>query len=241
MEKKEYLSEEKFQKSKKKITIIALVVLMLGVLAGGSLIAMGLTKNYKVNNVYPKEIVKKEAELNTKKTELENQIQPTVDEINKLLRVPFEGFNEAYYERQDKVAQLKKTIAPVQKQINEINDYFDMGMCHNANITMEVCALKEYNTFDSIPLFMIGAFIVIASGMFAGTIFMIAKGRDILAFGTQQTMPVVQEGMEKMAPTIGKAAGTIAKEGIEQVAPTLGKALGTIAKDIKDSLNDEEK
>ena len=33
-----------------------------------------------------------------------------------------------------------------------------------------------------------------------------------MAFGMQQTMPLAQEGIEKMAPTVGNAAGTIAKD-----------------------------
>ena len=35
--------------------------------------------------------------------------------------------------------------------------------------------------------------------------------REIAAFKAQQNMPVAQEGIEKMAPTIGNAAGEIAK------------------------------
>ena len=46
--------------------------------------------------------------------------------------------------------------------------------------------------------------------------------REITGFSAQQVMPVAQEGIEKMAPTVGKAAGTIAKE-------------------IKEGLKDEEK
>lgn len=43
----------------------------------------------------------------------------------------------------------------------------------------------------------------------------VAHRREIKAYTVQQVMPVAQEGIEKMAPTIGKAAGEIAK-GIKQ-------------------------
>lgn len=46
-------------------------------------------------------------------------------------------------------------------------------------------------------------------------IFSIAYGREIRAFTTQQHMPVAQEGVEKMAPTMGNAAKEIAK-GIKE-------------------------
>ena len=60
---------------------------------------------------------------------------------------------------------------------------------------------------------MFGGFIIVASGMIALSIYLFGKRREITAFTTQQVMPVAQEGIEKMAPTIGNAAGSIA-EGI---------------------------
>ena len=72
---------------------------------------------------------------------------------------------------------------------------------------------------------MIGGFIILASGGIAFAIFMFAKRREILAFTAQQVMPVAQEGIEKMAPTIGNAAGTIGKG---------------IAKGIKEGINEAD-
>ena len=49
-------------------------------------------------------------------------------------------------------------------------------------------------------------------------VFSIAFRREIMAFTAQQTMPVAQEGIEKMAPSAGVAAKEIAKgikEGLE--------------------------
>ena len=44
MEKKELLNEEMYEKAKKKITIISLIVLIIALLVGGSLIALGIIK-----------------------------------------------------------------------------------------------------------------------------------------------------------------------------------------------------
>lgn len=41
--------------------------------------------------------------------------------------------------------------------------------------------------------------------------FFLAFGRNISAYLAQQQMPLAKEGIDKMAPTIGKAAGEIAK------------------------------
>ena len=69
---------------------------------------------------------------------------------------------------------------------------------------------------------MIGGFIIIASCMIAGSIYIFGKRREIAAFTTQQVMPV-------------------AKEGIDEMAPTVGNAVGEIAKGIKKGLNDADK
>lgn len=50
---------------------------------------------------------------------------------------------------------------------------------------------------------------------FSGVILFIAHRREITAYTVQQVMPIAQEGIEKMTPTISKAAGEIAK-GVKQ-------------------------
>lgn len=52
-----------------------------------------------------------------------------------------------------------------------------------------------------------------------GYIMIIAHRREITAFTTQQVIPVAKEGISEIAPTIGNAAGEIAKgikEGINE-------------------------
>ena len=51
----------------------------------------------------------------------------------------------------------------------------------------------------------------ISTCMISGFILIFAKQRHIVAFQAQQVMPVTKEGIEEMAPTLGKAAGEIAK------------------------------
>lgn len=84
--------------------------------------------------------------------------------------------------------------------------------------------------FTGFGSFAIGGFLIGPGVMstFIGLImrFVIGNRREIMAYTTQQVMPVAQEGIEKMAPTIGKATGEIAKG---------------ITKGIKDGLKDVEK
>ena len=53
----------------------------------------------------------------------------------------------------------------------------------------------------------------------------IAHRREITAFAVQQTMPIAQEGIEKMTPTVSNAAGSLAQ---------------SITKGIKEGLKDSE-
>ena len=74
--------------------------------------------------------------------------------------------------------------------------------------------------FGSFGLIALGGFVnTIGFGLtIAGAIVMIiSHRREITAYTTQQVMPVAQEGIEKMAPTIGNAAREITrgiKEGL---------------------------
>ena len=52
-----------------------------------------------------------------------------------------------------------------------------------------------------------GATLIIVGGV----IMLISHRREIMAYSTQQVMPVAQEGIEKMTPTVADAVGSIAK------------------------------
>ena len=92
----------------------------------------------------------------------------------------------------------------------------------------------------SFGLFALGGFMSTTGFSLAavgGVIMAIAHKREIAAYTTQQMMPIAQEGMEKMAPTIGKVGKEITKE----MAPAYGDIAREISKGIKEGLQDEEK
>lgn len=264
MEKKEYLNEETYQKNKKKITMIALIILIIGILIGGSLIATGVLKQVEVNSKYSEEnkislseqLENEKDNLETTVSQLKDKIAPIESQIKSLEREPFTGFNAAYFERQDKIEELEKGIEDDKKTISLIENVLDNGghYCNfdnykNNSRTSKYCSTKNqldeisndfnksFDSNDSIPFYIFGAFIIIASCMISGSIYMFAKRREILAFSAQQVMPVAQEGIEKMAPTIGKAGASIAKE----MAPAYGNIAKEISKGIKEGLKDKEK
>ena len=118
MEKKEYLSEERYQKNKKRIVAGAIIVLIIGLLLGGSLIAIGLFKQSKVNANYSeankeslaKKLAIEKQSLISSKEKIEEEIKPVEDEIKSLEREKFTGFDDAYYQRQDKIEELEKIV-----------------------------------------------------------------------------------------------------------------------------------
>lgn len=274
--KKEFLTEENYERGKKKIKTIALIILIVGVLIGGSLIVTGLVKQGQTNSQYSEESKNNKKEqleqekkqltqdldaekqnLLTSKTTLENKIKPVEDEIKKLEREKTDvfmngGFSDKYYEIEDKIEDLKESTKSHENSLSVIEDALDESFDHcsfseakNNTYTSKYCSLKnqvakkdaeiagldlefsdfnkEFNSFDNIPFYMIGGFIIVASGMISFAIYMFAKRREIMAFTAQQVMPVAQEGIEKMAPTVGNAMGTIGKG---------------IAKGIKEGINE---
>ena len=66
--------------------------------------------------------------------------------------------------------------------------------------------------------------------------FLLGNQREISAYMVQQQIPIAQEGMEKMAPSIGKAGATIAKE----MAPAYGDIAKEISKGIKEGAKESD-
>ena len=300
-EKKEFLTEENYERGKKKLKMIAIIVLVIGLLIGGSLITVGILKQSKTNSNYSEDTIKKlqndiEAEkvsLGTKKTELEgkrdealrvekqnleNKKQELISkgikydnstkyddgesyDLKVITNALDPSFNYcAFDEYENNVITRDYCLLSSNKdedsiainvieRVLSIEFNYCVGDTKNNMYTSRYCSLvsqlndksdfnKEFDSYDSIPFYIIGGFIIIASCMFAGSIYMTTKQREILAFHTQQVMPVAQEGIEKMAPTIGKTGASIAKE----MAPAYGEVAKEISKGIKEGLkSDDEK
>ena len=146
---KDYLNEERYQKTKKLIGFIALIVFLAGLAIGGGLIGLGFSNKNSID-------------VNAVKAQKNTEFHKN-------------GFSEKYYELDEQLDKAESAI----------------------------------------PLFMVGGFILIASCMISGSIFMSTKQRELLAYQMQQMRPIAQEGIEKMAPSTGVAAKEIAK-GIKE-------------------------
>lgn len=211
MNERKYLNEENYQRGKKKVMTIALIVLIIGLLIGGSLIFTGIKKQSDVNSKYSSESKTSiNEQLATEKQKLENKKSELTSK-----GITYDAFTEYDAGESYDLKIISNVLDPSFDNCN-FDEY------KNNSITSKYCSLKneledntdfnkDFDSFDSIPFFMFGGFIIIATLMISGVIFMFGKRREITAFATQQVMPVAKEGIDEMAPTIGNAVGEIAK------------------------------
>lgn len=239
MEKREYLNEEWYQKVKKKITRTSLIIFIISILIGGSLIATGIIKTdsakkeamklneERYNTAYKESSAKitsaqqRIAEIAAEKTELNKQYETKQQECDSIPLGAADWFSKAN--------QCNREATAISSKINELkteefrlNGDIEMEQINidSARLSYDYVVSKNY-----IFLCMLGGGIIAIGLVIALSVYFVAKQREIRAFTIQQSMPIAQETMDKMAPTIGNAAGTIAQG---------------IAKGIKDGLNDHE-
>ena len=188
MAKKEYLNEENYQKTKGKIKSILLIIFIIGLALGGYLIYKGVSGSSNNNKAELK------AELEEKKLQLEEK---------GIVYNPFATYTDK--EEYD----LKIITEALDPSFN--NCSFDEYK--NNDLTKEYCSVNSATSnFSKMSYLMFGGFVIIASCILCGGLYLnLVKKREILAYTAQQVMPVAQEGIEKMAPSIGKVAGEIAK------------------------------
>ena len=188
MDKKEYLNEERYQKTKGKIKFIILVIFIIGLALGGFLIYKGVSST----NISSKAELK--AELEEKKAELEEK---------GIVYNPFATYT-------DKEEYDLKIIT---EALDPSFDNCSFDEYKNNDLTKEYCSANSATSnFSKMSYLMFGGFVIIASCILCGGLYLnLVKRREILAYTAQQVMPVAQEGIEKMAPSIGKVAGEIAK------------------------------
>lgn len=188
MAKKEYLNEENYQKTKGKIKSILLIIFIIGLALGGYLIYKGVSGSSNNNKAELK------AELEEKKLQLEEK---------GIVYNPFATYTDK--EEYD----LKIITEALDPSFN--NCSFDEYK--NNDLTKEYCSVNSATSnFSKMSYLMFGGFVIIASCILCGGLYLnLVKKREILAYTAQQVIPVAQEGIEKIAPSIGKVAGEIAK------------------------------
>ena len=264
MEKKEYLNEERYQKTNGKVKLIALCVLSIGILIGGSIIATGAIKTNEVKKEN-EEIVKQIEQEWAAKTRSIEQIQNDIDsleqkidtvdsevkalEIEKRKIFKEDGFSDRYDEKDTEIDNKKKELSKLKSQLSEYeHELNDVESGYTESKKKSEIYDKTKDEWQYRTLYAVGGMIIFMSFTISASIFMTSKRREILAYQTQQIMPIAQEGMEKMAPSVAKVGKEMAKEMApvykdiaKDMAPAYGEIAKEIAKGMKDGMKDEDK
>lgn len=218
--KREYLNEENYQQTKNKITKISLIILIIGLVIGVGLIITGViiqNNTKKINEERHNEANKLKQErlieIAKEKNNLNDQIQAKEYSCNS-----FDMRDPNWYA--DKV-KCQSEVSSLRQELDELEmEEFQLENGIGIDFYTVESPIKYF------ILYIFGGLTIIISVSIAGSIYFVAKRREIAAFTIQQTMPLAQEGMEKMAPTIGNTVGTIGKE---------------LAKGIKEGINEADK
>ena len=162
-EKKEFLTEENYERGKKKLKMVAIIVLVMGLLIGGSLITVGILKQSKTNSNYSEDTIKKlqndiEAEkvnLETKKTGLESkrdealrvEKQNLENKKQELISKGIKYNNSTKYD--DGESYSLKIITNV---LDPSFDYCAFNEYKNNGLTKNYCLLSSNKDEDSIAI-----------------------------------------------------------------------------------------
>lgn len=216
MEKKELLNEENYERAKKKITRISLIILIIALLLGSSLITVGIIKT----NTSKKESEKINQErYDAAYQESQNQVEQ-IEQRLKEIASEKESLNLQYDAKSQECDSLDMSAKDWYSKVNQCNREASAIKSKITNLESEEFQLNHANHtvyYDKVKaknyifLSILGGMVIFIGGMLSLSIYLIAKKRDIAAFTIQQSMPLAQETIEKMAPTVGNAAGTIGK------------------------------
>jgi len=110
-----------------------------------------------------------------------------------------------------------------------ISGFLGFGNQFSSGIELGQEGINPKGIFSSFGGFALGGFMLVP-GLFLTSVgfilrVLIGNRREITAYAAQQVIPVAEEGIEKITPTVEKAAGNISKE---------------IAKGIKEGINEAD-
>ena len=215
----QYLTEEHYNKVNKKIKIISLVILILGLAIGGGLIAAGLIKTAEAKKTNEERAAaalaesqaaaaaakERLSEIETEKASLESEYNKKQQECDSLDMKASDWFAKS--------SQCNRESSSISSKISNL-EMEQFKLEHgDYNVRYNLEPLEKF-----IPLYVLGAFIAGAGVMTSLAVFLITKRRALRAYGIQSTMPVNKEAAEQYASTAAKAAGDIASSVAEGIA-----------------------
>lgn len=206
----DYLNEEKYNQTRKKLKRIGLLILIIGFAVGGFLIYKG------VQGPDTSKLEAEKAKLEEKKKELyAKDITPSWN---------YED-GEAY-----DLYILKEILDPSHDDC--WRDEFK-----NNSLTKNYCKLVNDNSSSKKHVLIgVGGIICWISFIVSMMVIFMTKQRDMLAYQMQGMMPIGKEAMEDVQPTVSK----VTKKHLHEVSPEIGEVAKEISKGIKEGMKEGE-
>lgn len=261
MENKKYLNEEKYQKAEKTITLIAVLVLVVGLCVGGLLIFKGVAKpnTSKVEDL--------KVELETKRSELEAKLNESLTAEKQKLEtkkneLTSKGIKYDAFAKYDDGETYDLKI--ITEALDPSFDNCAFDEYKNNSLTKDYCALSNGTSENSKNLEVIndalddsfdhcafsecknnsftkeycaaknsiGDFASTGSKMIGIFICIASCMISFAIFMFAKRRQVLAFSAQQVMP--------VGKEVIDEMAPTVGNAVGEIAKGIKKGLKDDD-
>lgn len=205
MRKKEYLNEEVFQKNNKKVKTAGTIVMIIGLCLVCAAIFVLMSAS-KMEDAISK---------NSSPDVLENSSSDILENSSSDILGLFD------VDSQESALSWFESTTQSMKAESE---------AFSAQMRAESEARSDYMDRYSLGMFMLlpGIFITLVGCMIR---FIVGNQRNIMAYQAQQVMPLAQEGIEKMAPSMGIAAKEISKgikEGMSDDNTTYCKYCGAV-------------
>ena len=206
---KTYLDEEKYQRNAKAVGNVSKILILIAIIGAGILIFFGVRQIITTAKRTSPEGI---AALQAKVDEEARPVRERKAELmNKGVVVSTDYNDEEGYE----LHVLNRALDPSYNYCSTSSELI------NNQLTSKYCAAKndlEDAQDDpsghyalSVPFFVGALMVFMIFGTLGLQALLISKGREVAAFGTQQGMPVVKEGAEKLGPTMEKTAKHITK------------------------------
>ncbi len=206
-----YLNEEKYIRTKNKIKLIGILILVIGFSIGGFLIYKGVSGGSATK------LEDEKAKLEEKKAALkEKGITPSNNYEN----------GEAY------------DLYILTEVLNPSYDQCWRDEYKNNSLTKDYCKIKNAGSdYNKHVLIGVGGMICWISFIVSIMTIVTAKRREIMAYHMQSVMPVGKEALEDIQPTVSK----VSKKHMEEMGPAIGELAKEITKGVKQGLKDDEK
>lgn len=256
----QYLNEEKYKKINSKISLISKIILVVGFAIGITLISIGVVIKSNVNNENKKieSEIKEDAKKSLEKDnnsikELEKEIEllkekksSLEDEVEKLQddkSIAFEkerGFGNDYKRIDKEINKKQSEIFNLKQQINEkYGEKFrlnaNLSSYDEGSINSKYYSKKKIEPVTVYACFGLGGMAIFMGIAFSLSALLISKRREILAYQTQQMMPIANEGIKEMGPTMGQVAGEMMKDvapAYKEMTKTIAPIYGEIAREV---------